>query len=70
MTQKEMVMEYLTNVGTMTPLDAFREYGITKLATVVSELIRVDGENIVKERKTSKNRFGRSVTYMTYRLGE
>ena len=31
MTQNEMVLEYLNDVGHITPLDAMREFGIMRL---------------------------------------
>ena len=42
------------------------KYGITKLATRVSELIR-QGERISKEPAEAKNRYGQTVRFMRYR---
>jgi hypothetical protein len=47
-------------------MEAFMEYGITKLATRVSELIR-QGERISKEPAEAKNRYGQTVRFMRYR---
>ena len=52
--------------GSITPMEAFMQYGITKLATRVSELIR-QGERISKEPAEAKNRYGQTVRFMRYR---
>lgn len=67
MTQKERVKAYLQNHTEITPFEAFQELGITKLATVVSLLIREDGEPIEKTWKRSTNRYGEPVMFMSYR---
>lgn len=43
----------------LTPMDAIKRYGCTKLATRISELIS-EGFNIQKERVTVKTRRGTS----------
>lgn len=68
MTQQERILDYIDRHGSITPMDAFLDLGITKLATRVSELIR-DGVRIEKSQKSGKNRFGEPVRYMEYRRG-
>ena len=68
MNQKEQVMEYLREHGSITPMEAIAEYGITKLSTVVSLLIRKDGVAITKTLCKGVNRFGKRTCYMEYRL--
>lgn len=70
MTQKERVKAYLLQHKEITPMDAFQELGITKLATVVSLMIREDKEPIEKAWKRSTNRYGEPVLFMSYRLKE
>lgn len=70
MTQKTAVIEYMKRHGSITPMEAFSYLGITKLATVVSELIREDGMNIRKTPLKTETRYGRKTTYMQYSLGE
>ena len=70
MTQKELIMNHLESGKTLTPFQAYELYGITKLATVVSDLIHEDGQNIKKVMAKGKNRYGKTVCYMTYSLGE
>ena len=65
MTQGERVIEYIKRFGSITPMEAFRDLGITKLATRISELRR-DGMEFKKEYIKSKNRFGETVYYMKY----
>lgn len=65
-TQGERIMEYLTQHGSITPMEAFTELGITKLATRISEL-RKGGEKIEKRYVTGLNRFGEKIQYMEYR---
>ena len=36
--QKDQVMSYMSEFGTITPFQAFTDLGITKLATRISEL--------------------------------
>lgn len=65
MTQCERVVEYIKRFGSITPIQAFADLGITKLATRISEL-RKDGMEFEKEYMKSKNRFGEDVYYMKY----
>lgn len=55
--QQERILIYMEACGSITPLEAFAELGVTKLATRVSELRR-EGIPIVKSSETRKNRFG------------
>lgn len=64
-TQHELILQYMDDFGSITPMEAFIDLGITKLATRVSEMIR-DGYDITKKREKSKNRYGTKVTYMRY----
>lgn len=64
-TQKDRIIEYIDKFGSISPLEAFRDLGITKLATRVSEMRREGYEfNIVLEK--SKNRFDDTVHYARY----
>ena len=69
MTQCEQIMDYLHQFGSITPMEAFADLGITKLATRVSEM-RKDGREFKIERIKSKNRFGKTVCYAKYSLKE
>ena len=68
MTQKQKVMQYLHEFGSITPLDAMREFGIMRLAAVVFDIKNEDGERIATQLEKSKNRFGENVIYARYVL--
>lgn len=69
MTQEERVLRHLEDRGSITSLDAFRDYGITRLAACVWVLRHKRGLNIEGETETHKNRYGEKVHYSRYRLG-
>lgn len=69
MTQKEQILDYLERFNTITPMEAFADLGITKLATRVSEMRR-EGIEFNIESVTSKNRFGKPVRFAKYSLKE
>ena len=69
MTQKEKVVKYITDFGSISPLEAFSDLGIMRLASRVTDL-KKDGVKIVKSMEKSKNRYGKTVHYARYRLGE
>lgn len=68
MTQAEKIKDYMERFGSISPYEAFRDLGITKLATRVSEMRR-EGIVIISDWQKNKNRFGESVTYKRYWLG-
>ena len=65
MNQRELILEYITRFGSITPMQAFTDLGITKLATRISEMRR-DGMEFDIEIVSSKNRFNRTVHYAKY----
>ena len=67
MTQCEQIIDYLHKFGSITPMEAFADLGITKLATRVSEM-RKDGREFKIETVKSTNRFGKTVRYAKYSL--
>ena len=69
MTQKEQILLYLKNFGSITPMQAFADLGITKLATRVSEMRR-DGIKFNIETVHGKNRFEKQIHYARYSLAE
>ena len=66
MTQHELITAHINTFGSITPMEAFGEYGITKLATRISELRR-QGVQIHGEMVEGKNRFGQPIRFMRYR---
>mgnify|MGYP003301728158 CR=1 FL=1 len=69
MKQSERIMNYINKFGSISPLEAFRDLGITKLATRISEL-KKEGIKFKQEYIKTQNRFGEPVHYMRYWLEE
>ena len=67
MTQKQYIIMYLRQFDSITPMQAFADLGITKLATRIGEL-KKDGYNFKTEIVTGKNRFGKITRYARYSL--
>ena len=65
MTQREAILNYITEFGSITPMEAFADLGITKLATRISEM-RKDGMEFNIDTVKSKNRHGKSVQFCKY----
>lgn len=65
MSQHEMILDYINNFGSISPMEAFTDLGITKLATRISEM-RQDGHQFSQRMETRKNRFGKVCHYMRY----
>ena len=64
-TQYDRILEYMEKHGSITPMEAFNELGITRLAARVNELQR-KGIFLERRMESSKNRFGENVRYMRY----
>lgn len=69
-TQCQMVIEHINDYGSITSLEAINKYGITRLGSVIHILRRKDGYNILSKNETSKNKYGRKVTYSRYYFKE
>ena len=69
MTQREAIVNYITEFGSITPMEAFADLGITKLATRISEM-RKDGMEFKIETVKSKNRYGKAVQFAKYSFPE
>ena len=69
MTQREQILDYIKEFGSITPMEAFSDLGITKLATRISEMRR-DGMKFNIETVKRKNRYGKPVHYARYSLCE
>ena len=67
--QKSMVLDYMEEFGSITPIDAFRDLGITRLSAIVFNL-KEEGHDIVKVIETGKNRFGNRTGYARYSFGK
>lgn len=68
-THEKMILQYMRKHGSITAMDAAREFGCMRLAARISDL-RWDGYNIETELEVGKNRNGDSVRYARYYLHE
>ena len=66
MTQGERILDYIDRFGSISPMEAFSDLGITKLATRISEMSQ-NGIQFEKTMEERKNRYGETTRYMRYR---
>lgn len=67
--QCQLVLDYLRRFGSITQLEAIRDIGCMRLASRISDL-RYQGYAIGRRMKTSKNRYGKDVSFAEYYLEE
>ena len=65
--QCERILDYIAENGSITQLDALREFGCMRLASRISDLKR-QGIPIKRKMETAKNRYGESVSYARYSI--
>ena len=65
MNQHERIMWYIKEFGSISPMEAYGDLGITKLATRISEL-KDAGIEFDQRIEKKKNRYGDKVHYMRY----
>lgn len=64
-TQRQLILDYIKDFGSITPMEAFGDLGVTKLATRISEM-RKDGMQFQIDTVKSKNRYGKTVRFAKY----
>lgn len=69
MKQTEQIYRHLQQHGSITPLEALREYGCMRLGARIYDLKR-DGHKIVATMESRKNAAGERVSYARYTLTE
>lgn len=67
MNQNELVLTLLKEGRHLTSMQAYSDYGITRLPSRICDL-RQDGNNIGSVRRTVTNRLGHKSTYCEYFL--
>lgn len=67
MTQSERIVRHLRDYGSITSMEAMREYGIMRLASRISDLKKA-GIPIRAEMVNGKNRYGEATSYARYYL--
>ena len=63
--QKEEVLHHLQTKGTITSMDAIKNYNITRLAAIIHRL-RDEGWTIVSKNKKFISKYGRKSTFSEY----
>ena len=69
MTQTQKILMYLRDVGSITAMDALREFGCMRLGARIWDLRRA-GYQIMKTMECSRNKHGERVSYARYTLKE
>ena len=69
MTQCDRIIRHLQDYGSITSLEAMKEYGIMRLASRINDLKR-RGYKIISITEKSKNRYGEPTYYSVYMLAE
>lgn len=67
--QKIKVLNHLRNNHGLTSMEAFTNYGITRLAAVIYDLRQL-GHNIESQKELGVNRYGEECRYVRYWLHE
>ena len=68
-TQKQRIINYIREFGSITSLDAYKDLGITQLATRIKELKEL-GYEFETKWESSKNRYGEKVDFKRYYLAD
>lgn len=65
--QKQRIIKYIQDFGSITALEAMKDLGITQLGARIDGLQK-DGYSFKKVWERSKNRYGENVDYKRYSL--
>lgn len=65
--QKQRIIKYIQDFGSITSLEAMKDLGITQLGARIDGLQK-DGYSFKKVWERSKNRYGENVDYKRYSL--
>jgi len=65
--QAQMILRYITETGSITPVDAMREFACMRLSGRILDLRKL-GYPIRTTMEDSVNRFGRRVSFARYSL--
>lgn len=69
LSQCERIIRHLQDNGSITSLEAMKEYGIMRLASRINDLKR-RGYKIISITEKSKNRYGEPTKYSVYMLAD
>lgn len=68
-TQKERILDYIDEFGSISALEAFRDLGVSQLSARLVEMEK-DGIQFNKKQESALNRFGERVYYTRYSLAK
>ena len=68
-TQKNRIINYIREYGSISSLEAYQELGITQLGARIDQL-KKDGYKFKTEWETGKNRYGEKVNFKRYYLAD
>lgn len=69
MNQQEMIIKYMTDFGSITPMEAFTDLGVTRLSAKIYILKR-EGYVFNEKRETVVNRYGKKVSFKRFWIKE
>ena len=67
MTQRQRVLDYIKEFGSISSLEAFRDLGVTRLSAAIFKL-REEGYDFDVKTEKSVNRWGEKSHYARYSL--
>lgn len=67
LTQCDRILQYIEENGSITQLQALREFGCMRLASRMSDIKKM-GYPVKVEMETAKNRYGEKIHYARYRI--
>lgn len=67
MTQKERVLQYCEDFGSISTLEAFRDLGITRLGARIYD-IEQSGRSVKRTTEFGKNRYGETTNWTRYTI--
>ena len=66
-TQCKMLLAHLLSAGSITPREAYNQYGIMRLGARIWDL-KHQGYDIITEQEQAFNRFGKPTRFAKYKL--
>lgn len=67
LTQCDRILQYIEETGSITQMDALREFGCMRLASRMCDIKKM-GYPVTMKMEASKNRYGEPVRYARYSI--
>ena len=67
MTQTQRILKYMTECGSITPVEAMREFSCMRLSARIYDLQKA-GHRITRKIEHGRNRYGEQTSYARYML--